>query len=596
MKKNHRLRNHIIGTTSFFILVIGLMISSFSYLIYSKYVEDNLKNSTDTSLRFLVDYLDNELDNIDQLVQYCKTNSSIVLYVESHVKPDQKRIKAYDALDEYCMSSSFSKYLHRVMVTNLSDSYIQIVAATYSSTINVARELLGSDLYTALSDKDYKNYNYGFMTDPYSKSRSKTVVPVLEPITYSHTSDLGGYVFIEVDQSLFTDALANNYRKDSGDMILTLGENNYRYTSDGKLEYIDNIDNCRIITEKLSGSKNGTISTVITDNNQEYTVITEPLQKEGCYVSQVVLLGEAKAEMLKLWQTLLVLFGVLIVLAVGLNTLLNKSISQPVEQINGRLKKISEGDFSRDEAIEWNHELGEIGKGVNDLAENISQLIDTRIENEKQKKDLEYKVLQSQINPHFIYNTLNSIKWMAQIQGASGIVDMTTALARLLKSISKGTKLQISLEEELSLVEDYFTIQRYRYGGTIELVVNVKDKSLLECQIIKFTLQPLVENAIFHGIEPKGMAGTVTIDIYEDEDKLLAIDVIDDGVGMDKKTAIAILWDNNERPSDFFKEIGVSNVHKRLQYEFGLDYGVTVDSELGEYTCMKIRLPQRKNG
>lgn len=130
-----------------------------------------------------------------------------------------------------------------------------------------------------------------------------------------------------------------------------------------------------------------------------------------------------------------------------------------------------------------------------------------RIEDEKQKQDLEYKMLQSQINPHFIYNTLSSIKWMATIQGADGIAEMTTALSRLLKSISKGTRLLVPIREELAFLEDYCTIQNYRYGGTISFALKVDDPTIYDRGILRFTLQPLVENSIFHGIEPKGVPG-----------------------------------------------------------------------------------------
>lgn len=170
--------------------------------------------------------------------------------------------------------------------------------------------------------------------------------------------------------------------------------------------------------------------------------------------------------------------------------------------------RIAGGDFSRDPSVEWEHELGDIGRGINDLSENVSELMEKRLEDEKQKQDLEYKMLQSQINPHFLYNTLNSIKWMATIQGATGISEMTTSLSRLLKSISKGTSLLIDIREELSLLENYFTIQSYRYGGTITMDIQVDNESLYNSEIIKFTLQPLVENAIFHGIEPKAVPDT----------------------------------------------------------------------------------------
>lgn len=177
--------------------------------------------------------------------------------------------------------------------------------------------------------------------------------------------------------------------------------------------------------------------------------------------------------------------------------------------------------------------------------------------------------------------------------GATGIVDMTTALSRLLKSISKGTKLLIPLREELGLVEDYFTIQQYRYGGTLKLTIDVDEEILYRCLIIKFTLQPLVENAIFHGIEPTGSSGEITIHIARVPDDNIKIDITDNGVGMSEETIAQILNDENQGSADFFREIGISNVQKRLRYEFGESYGITINSVVGEYTTMSILLPMR---
>lgn len=218
-----------------------------------------------------------------------------------------------------------------------------------------------------------------------------------------------------------------------------------------------------------------------------------------------------------------------------------------------------------------------------------------RIEDERQKKDYEYRMLQSQINPHFLYNTLNSIKWMATIQNASGIAEMTTSLSRLLKDISKGTTSLIPISHEISLIRDYFTIQQYRYGGTITLNVDIEDPRLTESRILKFTLQPIVENAIFHGIEPKGTAGTISIHIYQDNASNVCIDITDDGIGMDEET-IAHLFDDNDSSADssFFREIGINNVHKRLQYEFGNAYGLRATSKPGEFTTISILLPFMK--
>lgn len=218
-----------------------------------------------------------------------------------------------------------------------------------------------------------------------------------------------------------------------------------------------------------------------------------------------------------------------------------------------------------------------------------------RIEDERQKKDYEYRMLQSQINPHFLYNTLNSIKWMATIQNSPGIAEMTTSLSRLLKDISKGTTNLVSIKHELSLINDYFIIQQYRYGGAITLTIDIEDESLNACQILKFTLQPLVENAIFHGIEPKGTTGTITIRLYRDDAGDIHIDVTDDGVGMEPELAASLLEMETPVASSLFKEIGISNVHKRLQYEFGSKYGLSIVSEQGSFTTISILLPFRKS-
>ena len=218
-----------------------------------------------------------------------------------------------------------------------------------------------------------------------------------------------------------------------------------------------------------------------------------------------------------------------------------------------------------------------------------------RIEDEKQKKDYEYRMLQSQINPHFMHNTLNSIKWMATIQNAPGIAEMTTALSRLLKNISNGTATLIPISQELNLIQDYFTIQKYRYGGTITMSVQVDNDALLSCLILKFTMQPLIENAIFHGIEPKGTSGSIHIHIFEDTENHIHIDVHDDGIGIEPQVAATLLeQDTPNTGSSFFKEIGIGNVHKRLQYEFGTQYGLSITSSTGQGTTVTILLPSKR--
>ncbi len=199
------------------------------------------------------------------------------------------------------------------------------------------------------------------------------------------------------------------------------------------------------------------------------TMITCPLGVDGWYISYILSEKEYQVQRQAYILIILAILFVIVLMGLVLLFLLNCIINAPVDKIRGKVLAISEGDFSRDPSIEWENELGTIGKGINTMAENVVSLMDRKVEDEKQKKDLEYQILQSQINPHFLYNTLNSIKWMATIQNASGIAEMIVALARLLKNVSKGTSAPVPFEDELNLVKDYFLIQQYRYGGSISI-------------------------------------------------------------------------------------------------------------------------------
>ena len=191
-------------------------------------------------------------------------------------------------------------------------------------------------------------------------------------------------------------------------------------------------------------------------------------------------------------------------------------------------------------------------------------------------------LLQSQVNPHFLYNTLNSVHWMAVVQKNTGIEKMVKSLVSLLKNISKGVSDKITLADELALLEDYINIQSIRYMGAFEYVCKVPEE-LQQYRIIKFTLQPLVENAIFHGIVPKGAFGVVTVDAFEEEN-FLVVTITDDGTGMTEDTVKTLLRprENRDRSSSSMAGIGIANVHRRLRLSYGKGAGLSVERSLAQ--------------
>lgn len=212
------------------------------------------------------------------------------------------------------------------------------------------------------------------------------------------------------------------------------------------------------------------------------------------------------------------------------------------------------------------------------------------IEQEKKRKS-EFESLQAQINPHFLYNTLDSIVWMVESERYQEAISMVTALASLFRiSLSKGKNI-ITIQEEIEHAQNYLYIQKIRYKNRFQVKIDIASE-IYECSTIKLIVQPLLENAIYHGVEYMDGEGEITIKGYlKDED--IYIDVIDNGLGMPEEEINLILRDNT-RVHKKGSGIGLSNVHQRIQLYFGPKYGLLIDSELDEGTTVHIHLPRVK--
>lgn len=590
------IQKRILIVTLSCIVGMCLIVSSASYYIFHNYLQQNMIHSTQINLQLLSDTIDSSINDVYRMVLFCQTNSEIATYIKNNPTPDSRlAVTTYDRMIEEYNNNPHKTYIPRVAVIT-KDHFLQICDAAYSTTADLAEIVPTLPYFDSLLSNSNYNFSIGLIADPFRKNR--TVVPIIRPITYKYTSVQGGYLFLEVSSDLFTAPLSKYSHAEDSNIYLTMSDHNYILNNGTFMEIFASYE----ITDTLTDASLHTDTSIVQikdDDGKKRVIVTTPLDIPDCYLSQSISSHEFQTQQ-RLFLALLC--GILVgILAIGilLIIIMNQMIHIPVAKLRSKIQRIAGGDFSRDPNIEWNHELGDIGRGINNLSESVTLLMNKRIKDEKQKRDLEYQMLQSQINPHFIYNTLNSIKWMATIQGATGISQMSTALARLLKSISKGTQLLVPIREELSLLEDYFTIQNYRYGGTITFDIIVDHDDIYDSKITKFTLQPLVENAIFHGIEPKGSVGTIVLHAYyetvtEDDMCTICIDVTDNGVGMSSEKMAQVLSMRQDTRADFFQEIGICNVHRRLRYEFGDRYGITIKSTVGEFTTMSIHIPKQQ--
>ena len=320
-----------------------------------------------------------------------------------------------------------------------------------------------------------------------------------------------------------------------------------------------------------------------------------------------------------------------IVLALFLSVLLSAQIVRPVQNLARLMGKAEAGDFTVEARIEGEREVRNLSHAFNVMIARIRTLMDQIIIEQEQKRRSEFKALQAQINPHFLYNTLDSIVWMAENGRNEEVVRMTEALARLFRiGISRGEEF-IPLEKELDHARSYLVIQKIRYKDKFDFSLEL-DADVATLPVPKIILQPLIENAIYHGVRNSVDPGFIRIRAHRGADCVL-VSVSDNGAGMRPEQAALLLADRSEsaregprtagkatalamdetiasssakvrtepvRPANVKASrgsgVGLKNVHDRLRLHFGPEYGLTLESELDEGTTITIRLPLPHEG
>lgn len=285
---------------------------------------------------------------------------------------------------------------------------------------------------------------------------------------------------------------------------------------------------------------------------------------------------------------MMVLFGVLTIAGgAAIISWIVRRISHLVDSIN----QVKEGNLDVRLENDSMDEIGVLYDNYNEMIERTSDLMDEQYRMGISLKSAELKALQSQINPHFLYNTLDTVNWLAYAGRTEEIHKAVVSLSKYYRLILNKGQDTLTLEEELRHVEYYMKIQDIRFPDKLTYEVDVKEE--IKSSIVpKIILQPLVENAISHGIwEKKSKQGTIRVLGYEENDQTVCIKVMDDGVGMDADTLSKVMTGSIQTSGSSY---GVKNVHARLQLMFGEEYGLSYESKEGEGTCVTIRIPHHR--
>ena len=317
---------------------------------------------------------------------------------------------------------------------------------------------------------------------------------------------------------------------------------------------------------------------------QQYLCLREP--ERGFYV---ILCRQApiSAPAVRMMGTVVLALSLLsLALSLVISEALARHITRPVSRLDKAIAKVKDGDLSIQVKVKTNDELGRLTESFNQMVKDLKRYLEDRVQRQKDLNETTLRLYQTQLNPHFLYNTLDTIKWSAKIHQIPEIAVLAENLAVILrKSIS--SKPFIQLREELDTIESYIKIQKIRFAGRFLYETEVPDM-LEDCVIPKMILQPLVENAIIHGLD--GCANGYICIYAAQKDGILRISVTDDGCGMGQEM---LDWMNSPNPAKRDGHLGLYNVIQILKLYYGEEYGIQAESDTSG-TTVTIRLPAKK--
>ncbi len=409
------------------------------------------------------------------------------------------------------------------------------------------------------------------------------VVTLSRSITSSASPGVCGVFFVDLNYNAIRDLCER----------ISLGKKGYIYIldEDGGIVYHpqQQLIYSGMKEELLSEIMETEESSFLTDDDRLYTISRS--ESTGWTVVGVSYVSELMEGADEARVTYFLVAVVLFAAAMGMAYLLSDEITKPLKSLELSMKEVEKGNFSHvAPEVQDNNEIGSLSRSFNNMTREIQNLMEQSEKEQKAKRRYELKVLQSQINPHFLYNTLDSIIWMAEWGKNQEVVKMTSSLARLLRRSISNEREVVTIEEEIDYTEAYLTIQKMRYQDKLEYEIEV-DPDIRKEETVKLVLQPLVENAIYHGIKYKEGKGLIRIDGFRDGSDII-LQVRDDGRGMDQET-LDHVFEKHVRDTKS-NGVGVQNVHERIRLYYGAEYGLSFASGPGKGTLVTIRLPGRK--
>jgi two-component system sensor histidine kinase YesM len=457
-----------------------------------------------------------------------------------------------------------------------------IVTKSKFGIVKIQYDFFHDDLYEKLRQSTGEKVMIPIHKADYLFAPSKNVFSLGRRIFNFSRGVYTGFMLIDCDTKVFERICREVNIGKSGYVFIADSSGNVLYRSGGS----GGID-IRKVMDRIGEQKSvnaiedfGAHKTILVSDTSDYTGWTAI----GILPYEEVL--QRVAGIKTIFFTLSVLF---ILLVFAISVLISRSVTRPMRNLQNAMRAFEKGNTDIRVSIRSYNEIGELSHSFNQLMQKINTLLASIKSIEIKKREAELESLKSQINPHFLYNTLESIRMMAVIDENRDIASATEALANLFRYSVRQRKDIVEVRYEIQHAKNYILLQKIRYGDKFDVIYDI-DEDILDCKTLKFTLQPIVENAIYHGLEKKKGKGLLIVRAKRVENDL-EFEVRDNGAGMQLLQLSRLREHISSCSDDGTQSIGLKNVNERIVLYFGGNYGLTIDSMPGEGTVVKLAIP-----
>ncbi len=566
----------IVLNTAVLIVISVFLIGYGSFSIAKSIIESNTRHYIEDILLQTVKNIEMRLSNISDKVFYLQINPVI-----------QTSLKQANGNEDYLQGLSTRENIQNTLFRSVvyNDEIEAVTVVSDTGKVFEINKTLQKHPWDVISKEDIyseKGSSIWIGTDPYTKT-----FIIAATINSLSTQKPLGYLIMNVKESYINNIFSQIESSNSGDVFIM--DKSGIIISHNDKSLLKTWINEEYIKKVLAGNKSGFFFHMI--NSSNYYIAYRFLEEQGWYIVSLIPVITYSQTLLMLRSTILIIGLLVIIVDILATVFIMNRISKPIRRLTLAMKQFGEGELSANCAVDSSDEIGQLSRNFNYMVQNINELIEKVYEETLLKQQAELKSLRMQINPHFFYNTLETINWMSRINGVSEIGVVAKALCDLMRLTIGGSDF-ITIADELKAVSSYISIQTYRFGDKLSVSMDV-DSELNEMYIPKLIIQPILENSIVHGIEKKAGQGLVKIS-GRLENGIVVFDISDNGVGMNPERMKGIFEDKSDILEDEDMHIGIKNVDKRLKIYYGEQYGIQIKSEEGLGTHVSIIFPGLK--